>query len=170
MGRRKYERRAVFLRIGAVRGAGEDGAQQGAAVHAAQSPQLADVLPVGGVDDADGTVTSVRVAFFVAQRVDGRHLGSKSVVCCLLLFAPWAQLKLRPIKLFCSDEFFAPTSERACERQVWRVFPAYAHYWLGPWAVARSYELKTPIKQLPLQPLGALHVPRDRGPRRGPRD
>ena len=87
MGRLKYERRAVFLRIGAVRGAGEDGAQQGAAVHAAQSPLVAHKLPVGGVDDADGTVTSVRVAFFVAQRVDGRHLGSKWVVCCVLVYA-----------------------------------------------------------------------------------
>ena len=86
MGRRKYERRAVFLRIGAVRGAGEDGAQQGAAVHAAQSAFFINKLPVGGVDDADGTVTSVRVAFFVAQRVDGRHLGSKWVVCCVLVF------------------------------------------------------------------------------------
>ena len=30
--------------------------------------------------------------------------------------------------------------------------PAYAHYWLGPWAVARSYELKTQANKLPLQP------------------
>ena len=87
MGRRKHEWGPEFVGVGAERGAGEDGAQQGAAVHAAQSAFFINKLPVGGVDDADGTVTSVRVAFFVAQRVDGRHLGSKWVVCCVLVYA-----------------------------------------------------------------------------------
>ena len=113
MGRRKHEWGPEFVGVGAVGGPGEDGAQQGAAVHAAQSSFFIDKLPVGGVDDENrGFVGVRRVAFFVAQRVDGRHLGSKWVVCCVLVYS-YVDLGFRRSQPGQSNLFvFAPTSRR----------------------------------------------------------
>jgi hypothetical protein len=99
LGGRKYERRAEQSGKCQKRGAGEDGAEQGAAVHAAVAALVAHELPVRGFYDEDrGFVGVRRVALFVAQRVDGRHLGSKSVVCCVLVFG----LTLASEELLCT--------------------------------------------------------------------
>ena len=79
MGRRKHERRAVVAGVGAVRGAGEDGAQQGAAVHATFEALVFNKLPVGRVDDEDGCLARVKkwglarvgIARVISWRVDG---------------------------------------------------------------------------------------------------
>ena len=71
MGRRKYEWRALVPGVGAVRGAGEDGAQQGTAVHAAQSALVFNKLPVRGFNDEDWAFVALGVARVISWRVDG---------------------------------------------------------------------------------------------------